>query len=291
MKINKLDNNNNQQKRAFFNFISKLDNHGYTSFPEDYNVFKKLIDNTKPEIFLIYEKESIINYFYIVDENLINRTIIQTYNTNHLSNLEEIKKNLDFSNSIEVGVRDSENNKPESKLKFNLSNTYNFMELKKENLVDVKNNFNKNNYDKKLFDIKTDIENLTNIQNECFENHHGYQKNNTDEIKKELDLLISDNKSYYILGITDKNQKWVGYSWSNYNLNSKTAKLSMCGSVKSHRNNGVGTEAIRSSINHLFKIGCEKIQLEVDHNNNSAKKIYLEMGFEIYDNLRWYEII
>ena len=291
MKINKLDNNNNQQKRAFFNFISKLDNHGYTSFPEDYNVFKKLIDNTKPEIFLIYDKESIINYFYIVDENLINRTIIQTYNTNHLSNFEEIKKNLDFSNSIEVGVRDSENNKPESKLKFNLSNTYNFMELKKENLVDVKNNFNKNNYDKKLFDIKTDIENLTNIQNECFENHHGYQKNNTDEIKKELDLLISDNKSYYILGITDKNQKWVGYSWSNYNLNSKTAKLSMCGSVKSHRNNGVGKEAIRSSINHLFKIGCEKIQLEVDHNNNSAKKIYLEMGFEIYDNLRWYEII
>ena len=91
MKINKLDNNNNQQKRAFFNFISKLDNHGYTSFPEDYNVFKKLIDNTKPEIFLIYDKESIINYFYIVDENLINRTIIQTYNTNHLSNFEEIK--------------------------------------------------------------------------------------------------------------------------------------------------------------------------------------------------------
>ena len=65
----------------------------------------------------------------------------------------------------------------------------------------------------------------------------------------------------------------------------------MCGSVKNHRNNGVAKEAIKSSINHLFKIGCEKIQLEVDHKNNSAKKIYLEMGFEIYDNLRWYEII
>ena len=89
--------------------------------------------------------------------------------------------------------------------------------------------------------------------------------------------------------INPKNE-WVGYAWSYYNLEDKIGKLLMCGSLKNYRNHGLASSIVNFSINHLFELGCKKIRLEVDNNNSFAKKIYSKMGFNEYDNLKWYEL-
>lgn len=52
-----------------------------------------------------------------------------------------------------------------------------------------------------------------------------------------------------------------------------------------YRNQGVATEIINQIELYFKKIGCASLRLEVLENNNNAKKLYKELGYENY--LSW----
>ena len=290
MKINKLDINNAKEIKYFYNFVSKIHDHGHSDFTKDFFLFKESMINKNLIIFLSHSKNLIDNYFMIEQEKKINRTIIKSLDISRIFKYDEIINTIDFSNSVETGIRDSENSKILSNKKFKPTETYNFMELEKTNYKANKVDIDEKLFERKSFDIKTDLEKLTNLQNICFKNHHGYQENRPQDILREINYIKKDNKNNYIIGLINPKNEWVGYAWSYYNLEDKIGKLLMCGSLKNYRNHGLASSIVNFSINHLFELGCKKIRLEVDNNNSFAKKIYSKMGFNEYDNLKWYEV-
>ena len=295
MKLKKLNIKNNIEFRKYYNFLNSVDFHGHINISNDYknftnNVVDK-IKNNKIKIFLIYENEKIINYLEIHHETNIKRTIIKTYKHEDIFNFNSIFDEINKDNIIEIGIRDNENQTyVNSSPRFIKLKKYNFMILLKKEYKNISNNSMDINLSRHNFNIKNDLENLTFIQNECFQNHHGYEINSVSDIKKEINLIIQNKNTNYIEALVDNNGIWAAYSWSFYNEKTKSAKLSMCGVKKDFRKKGLAKIVILNSLIKLFSLGCKEINLEVDDSNIYAKKIYFDLGFSISNNLNWYQI-
>jgi ribosomal protein S18 acetylase RimI-like enzyme len=292
MKLKKLNIKSTTEFRKYYDFLNSVGIHGHINLSNDYNFFTNSlinkIKNKKIKIFLIFENEKIINYLEIHHESNIKRSIIKTYKHEDIFNFKSVFDEINKDNIIEIGIRDNENKTyVNSSPRFKKIKKYNFMNLLKEEFINITNNSMDSNLSKHKFDIKNDLENLTSIQNECFQNHHGYEINSTDDIKKEINQNKDTN---YIEALVDNDGIWAAYSWLYYNEKTKSAKLSMCGVKENFRNKGLAKIIISNSIIKLFSLGCKEIKLEVDDSNISAKKIYFELGFSIYNNLNWYQI-
>ena len=164
MKINKLDINNAKEIKYFYNFVSKIHDHGHSDFTKDFFLFKESMINKNLIIFLSHSQNLIDNYFMIEQEKKINRTIIKSLDISRIFQYDEIINTIDFSNSVETGIRDSENSKILSNKKFKPTETYNFMELEKTNYKANKVNIDEKLFERKSFDIKTDLEKLTILE-------------------------------------------------------------------------------------------------------------------------------
>ena len=82
----------------------------------------------------------------------------------------------------------------------------------------------------------------------------------------------------------------MAYAWMFVYKEKAMGKLSMCGVRKQFRSLGLAQKIINIAIKNLFDQGLNKIILEVDHENDAAKKIYSSMGFKTYDNINWYKV-
>ena len=113
MNLKKLDIENNDEFKNYYNFLNRVDHHGHINFSNKYTIFKyKLVSEIKKKnlkLFLIYDDKKIVNYIEIHHQANINRTILKTFNHEDIFNFNSIFEQIDSKNRIEIGVRDSEN--------------------------------------------------------------------------------------------------------------------------------------------------------------------------------------
>ena len=294
MNLKKLDIENNDEFKNYYNFLNSVDHHGHINFSNNYTIFKyKLVSEIKKKnlkLFLIYDDKKIVNYIEIHHQANINRTILKTFNNKDVFNFNSIFEQIDSKNRIEIGVRDSENQDYiNSSSKFKKIKKYNFMNLEKKEFINISKKYINNNFKTHKFNIKNDLENLTFIQNECFKSHHGYEINSNNDIKEEINLIEQNNINHIEALVSDEGN-WIAYCWTYYNKKNKSGRLSMVGVREGFRGNGTAKIVIINSLIKIFKLGCNKIELEVDDSNKSAKKIYFQLGFSISNNLNWYQV-
>ena len=275
-----------------FKFLNKLPNHGFKDFSKDEKSFKNdilyLLKNKKNRIFLEYKNNQIKNYILIKNEDLINRSIIMTYDHRKIKdNIKNIKK-FSKSNSIEIAIRESEKNQIKDFSLFKKNHTYEFMKMESKKFSKITNHNISINLEELIYE--NHYEKLVKIQNDCFVDHYGYEHNSLSDFKSEIiNLEKNQIKSFFEISKNLDNE-WTGYTWTQHNLKNSEGRLSMCGVIKEFRNKGLAKDLIISSIIKLIRKKCDQIYLEVDSDNIPAKKIYKDIGFEIYNKLTWHKI-
>jgi len=294
MEIIKSKDINKLQILDLYTFLNKLPNHGFKDFSKDKKNFEieivNLIKDKRYRFFLEYKKNQIINYFLIKNEDSLNRSIIMTYDYKKtIIHLNEIKKFTKL-NSLEIGIRDSEKNQIKEFSFFEKTHTYEFMKLESKKFSKILITDKKDFYIE-VINHKTHYKNLMEIQNDCFADHHGFESNSLSDFKSEIKNLEKNQIKSFFQVSKNLEDEWIGYSWTHHNLINNDGRLSMCGIKKQFRNKGLARKLIISAINNLLAKKCTKIYLEVDSNNIPAKKIYKEIGFEVYSKLIWYKII
>ncbi|MBA46859.1 MAG: hypothetical protein CL893_02110 [Dehalococcoidia bacterium] len=289
MEIIKIKDINKNQISKIYNYFYKLPNHGFLDFSKNKKNFEKefidILNNKKFRFLIEIHNEEIQNYILIKNENSINRSVVMTKDVGKLKNNLTIIKEFSGSNNLEIGIR-NHTRKEMNKISFlTYLRTYNFMKLEIGNL------FNSNDEDSilKLKNYKQYYKDLLSIQNDCFADQYGYEANDLLEFKKELQNLEKRGINSYF-EITKSNDEWSGYAWTQLNEENNEGRLSMCGIKKKFRNRGLAKPLIISSINNLIINNCEVIYLEVDNQNEPAKKIYSDLGFKKYSKLDWYVI-
>ena len=256
-------NSNNENLLDFFYFMKNHKPHGHKDWPEIKEEFCenliKELNEKKSFLYLLKDNKTIVNYFYIKIEKSISRIILSSYNPEELINyrkgLLELKNKENYS--VEIGLRDFEISKFIKKIFKNIENV-------------------------------EDIKSLVKIQNECFNDHHGYEINTYESIKNELNLRSTSYKNVHV--ICNEKKIWMAYAWMFVYKEKGMGKLSMCGVRKQFRSLGLAQKIINIAIKNLFDQGLNKIILEVDNENDAAKKIYSKMGFKTYDNINWYNV-
>ena len=289
MEIIKIKDINKNQISKIYNYFYELPNHGFLDFSKNKKNFEKefidILNNKKFRFLIEIHNEEIQNYILIKNENSINRSVVMTKDVGKLKNNLTIIKEFSGSNTLEIGIR-NHTRKEMNKISFlTYLRTYNFMKLEIGNL------FNSNDEDSilKLKNYKQYYKDLLSIQNDCFADQYGYEANDLLEFKKELQNLEKRGINSYF-EITKSNDEWSGYAWTQLNEENNEGRLSMCGIKKKFRNRGLAKPLIISSINNLIINNCEVIYLEVDNQNEPAKKIYSDLGFKKYSKLDWYVI-
>jgi len=293
MKIIKSKDINKLQILDLYTFLNKLPNHGFKDFSRDKKNFEieivSLIKDKRYRFFLEYKKNILTNYFLVKNEDSLNRSIIMTYDYKKTKvHINEIKKFTKF-NSLEIGIRDSEKNQINDFSFFEKTHTYEFMKLESKKFSNIIITDNKD-LNIEVINHKSHYESLVKIQNDCFADHHGYEPNSLTDFKSEINNLEKNQIESFFEISKNLDDEWIGYSWTHHNLINNDGKLSMCGIKKQFRNKGLARKLIISAINNLFEKKCTQIYLEVDSNNIPAKKIYKEIGFEVYNKLIWHKI-
>ena len=295
MDLLKVNSNNENLLDDFFYFIKNHKPHGHKDWPEIKEEFCSSLTNElyekKSFLYLVKESKTILNYFYIKFEKSIKRIILLSYNPEDLIKyskcLLELKNKKNYS--IEIGLRDFEISKfIKNSSYFKIYKHYNLMDLKKIDYAPTNPVNSQHNLIFKNIENSEDIKNLVKIQNEWFNDHHGYEINTYVSIKNELNLKSTSYKNVHVICNEEKN--WMAYAWMFVYKEKATGKLSMCGVRKQFRSLGLAQKIINIAIQKLFDQGLNKIILEVDNENHAAKKIYSKMGFKTYDNINWYTL-
>jgi ribosomal protein S18 acetylase RimI-like enzyme len=279
------------QISELYSFFNKLPTHGFLDFSKDKKHFKKeitdLINDKKYRFAIEYENNKITNYFLIKNEDSLKRSIVMTYDLNKIKNNIKTIKDFTNSNKLEIGIRNFEKNQITENYFFDYLKTYNFMKLKRNKL------FPEINEDISVFESinhKNYYKDLVTIQNDCFADQYGYEVNNLPEFKLEIQNLEKRNINSFFEISKNNSNTWLGYVWTQLNLENNEGRLSMCGVKKEYRSKGIAKPLIISALNYLIKNNCELIYLEVDNENKPAKKIYKSLGFTKYSELNWFNI-
>jgi len=295
MDLLKVNSNNENLLDDFFYFVKNHKPHGHKDWPEIKEEFCdnliKELNEKKSFLYLLKDNKTIDNYFYIKIEKSISRVILLSYNPEELikytKGLLELKNKKNYS--IEIGLRDFEISKfIKSSNYFKIYKQYNLMHLKKTDYVATNSANTQHKLIFKNIENVEDVKSLVKIQNECFKDHHGYEINTYESIKNELNLKSTSYKNVHV--ISNEKKIWMAYAWMFVYKEKGMGKLSMCGVRKQFRSLGLAHKIINVAIKNLFDQGLNKIILEVDNENDAAKKIYSNMGFKAYDNINWYKV-
>ena len=292
MKTIALNIDNERLISDFFEFLSDKPNHGFRDFNKNKKFFFeeiiKILNDKKYRILISYFDKKIENYFLIKNEDSLNRSIVMTFDIKRIREIINEIKEITKSNKIEIAIRDSSNVNPDEFSFLRLSKIYDFMRINSKKEIEF---IKKNNFKSCSVNENKNIENIVNIQNDCFSDHYGYEINSIKDFREELDSLKKLGIKSFFNILKSQSDNWVGYSWTQTNLSNNQSKLSMCGVKKQFRNRGLAKELIITALNQLIRNNCNEIVLEVDHENIPAIKIYKEIGFYVYDKLGWYQLI
>jgi mycothiol synthase len=132
---------------------------------------------------------------------------------------------------------------------------------------------------------------LANVQNAAFEGSFGFAPNTPEQIAGYVemrgapgDILIAEDSSGGVIGYI-----WTSVTESKDDSGETTGMIEMTGVLPSQRGRGVGSAVIAAGLRHLRERGASVIDLEVDGENLSARRIYKDLGFKKIGEQFWYE--
>jgi mycothiol synthase len=143
----------------------------------------------------------------------------------------------------------------------------------------------------RLFVSGSDEAALAIVQNAAFEGSFGFAPNTPEQIAGYVemrgapgDILIAEDSSGGVIGYI-----WTSVTESNDDSGETTGMIEMTGVLPSQRGRGVGSAVIAAGLRHLRERGAGVIDLEVDGENLSARRIYKDLGFKKIGEQYWYE--
>ena len=132
---------------------------------------------------------------------------------------------------------------------------------------------------------------LANVQNAAFEGSFGFAPNTPEQIAGYVemrgapdDILIAEDSSGDVIGYV-----WTSVTESKDDSGESTGMIEMTGVLPSQRGRGVGSAVIAAGLRYLRERGVSVIDLEVDGENVSARRIYKDLGFKKMGEQFWYE--
>ncbi|MDA1256616.1 MAG: GNAT family N-acetyltransferase [Chloroflexi bacterium] len=133
---------------------------------------------------------------------------------------------------------------------------------------------------------------LADVQNIAFEGSFGFAPNTPEQIAGYVatrgapgDILIAED---------DASGEVIGYVWTSVSTGSaespeSTGMIEMTGVRPDQRGRGVGSAVIAAGLRHLRERGVGVVDLEVDDENVSARRIYRDLGFKKVGEQFWFE--
>jgi|TARA_B110000263_G_scaffold223681_1_gene213573 mycothiol synthase len=132
---------------------------------------------------------------------------------------------------------------------------------------------------------------LATVQNAAFEGSFGFAPNTPEQIAGYVemrgapgDILMAEDSCGSVIGYV-----WTSVTERNDDSNETAGMIEMTGVLPSQRGRGVGSAVIAAGLRHLRERGASVIELEVDGENLSARRIYKDLGFKKMGEQDWYE--
>lgn len=237
----------------------------------------------------------IIGYLLIIEENLINRIIIEygiaqelQYDVilSGLLDAAMIKLNAKKNRTVHCCISRESDRNLLSNIGFEFNRMYWKLNREGTNCIDIT--------DVEGIRISTcgedEIESLADIQNACFSSSWGFCPNTPDQIRYKLS--VSNTSLGNVLIMQDK-ENIIGYCWTyEYGeAGNKRGAISMIGIHPEKRGAGLSKLILGCGINKLIKSECSNVSLEVDSSNIPAIKLYTSLGFVKQQDLIWYEYV
>ena len=280
--------------KNLYEFIKNSKPHGYIDWIFEYNFFKNSLNSkqndTSKSFFLIFSDQNrqVISGYCLIENKLglgYSQLNIFLEDENY-SNITKIINFLKKNSKITTKKLVIASNNDEKKLQKYLINcnwraVREFYKLEKMLFDDLRikidNKFNIIQIEEK------DSCKLTNLQNDAFKSHWGYEKNTSSEIKEEITkkyntIFIHKNKSHSILG----------YVWI-MQTQDFISKINMLGIDPDFTGKGLGKYLLYYALKHQNNNGLKKVILDVDSRNTQACKLYEKFGFNKYLSLTWWE--
>jgi mycothiol synthase len=140
----------------------------------------------------------------------------------------------------------------------------------------------------RAFESGSDEVSLASVQNAAFEGSFGFAPNTPEQIAGYVAMRGAPGD---ILIAEDVNGDVIGYVWTSVSegYDEISGMIEMTGVRPDQRGRGVGSAVIAAGLRHLRERGVGVIDLEVDGENLSARRIYKDLGFKKVGEQLWYQ--
>jgi mycothiol synthase len=140
----------------------------------------------------------------------------------------------------------------------------------------------------RAFESGSDEVSLASVQNAAFEGSFGFAPNTPEQIAGYVAMRGAPGD---ILIAEDVNGDVIGYVWTSVSEGDDeiSGMIEMTGVRPDQRGRGVGSAVIAAGLRHLRERGVGVIDLEVDGENLSARRIYKDLGFKKVGEQLWYQ--
>ena len=138
------------------------------------------------------------------------------------------------------------------------------------------------------FRHEEDEQELTDLQNSAFGENWGFSPNTVEEIAARARLGRVDLDG--IIFILDGSRP-AAYNWTlrAANEHTSTGWIAMTGVHPDYRGRRLGRAVVTAGMQHLKRRGVDRIELEVDSENDAARELYLKLGFRKDRETVWFE--
>lgn len=280
----------------FYNYIAaRLDTS--TISEEEVKIhFRDPRRNPYKNMFVVYRESEFIGYAYIYLDSIIEAKRVESGIVIHPNYRRKgigtklLKILLNRCNELNIGIIDLFTKKDtEAAREFAKKNKFKieryFYEMRNENLkniekVKIPNGITFDKFNSKKYSLKD----LTDIDNETFQEHFGYMEVKEDNWERET-------KSPYFLenGIifAKDGEEIVGFSYAIFDekdieiRGERVGCIADLGVKENYRKKGIGKALLLSSLNFLKEYNIKVAELGVDAENpNKAKHLYESVGFK-----------
>jgi mycothiol synthase len=136
---------------------------------------------------------------------------------------------------------------------------------------------------------------LTNLQNAAFEGMWGFAPNNVEDIEASLGLPGQGPAQVLFLEYSDRDdsdRRPVAYVWTKFEPSKgmSVGYIGMVGVHPDYRGRGLGEVVTANGIRLVRDQGAGLVKLEVDRDNQPARRIYRDLGFRPVSETIWYEL-
>ncbi len=135
---------------------------------------------------------------------------------------------------------------------------------------------------------------LLEIQNRSFADTWGYNPNTIEDIMYRISL---PGWSPEDIIITSEADRLIGYCWTRSKsgedkpISGDMGRIYMLGVDPDHRGKRVGKHVLMAGLSLLKSRGVRIVELTVDNANKAALALYKPVGFQVWTNNLWYEIV